>query len=89
VAAEDLLLKPEGVATWSFQFPAALTEGSRFSTNPTVGPLRITTWEDRTDGGIRGGVLYFLRFKKSFELVGYPNLRRWFDESFRLKLQEP
>jgi hypothetical protein len=84
-AAEDLLRRPESTATWSFQFPEVLNEGSRFSTNPTVGPLRITTWEDRTDGGVRGGVLYFLRFKKSFELLGYPDLRRWFDESFRRK----
>ena len=84
-AAEDLLLKPQGMATWTFQSIESLNDGSRFSTNPTVSPLRIATWEDRTDGGIRRGYLFFLRFKKSFDLIGYPDLRRWFDESFRRK----
>ena len=33
----------------------------------------------------RSGSLDFLRFKKPLEQVGYPNLRRWFDDEFRAR----
>jgi hypothetical protein len=83
--AEAMLLKPPGTAVWNFQFPAALSEGSRFTTNSALGPHLIASWEDRTDGGVRKGALFFLRFKKSLERIGYPDLRRWFDDAFRSK----
>jgi hypothetical protein len=83
--AESVLLKPPGTRTWRFDFAQPLAEGAWFSTNPSVGPTRIATWELRVDGGIRGGGLYFLRFKKTLPQVGYPNLRRWFDDEFRAR----
>jgi hypothetical protein len=81
--AEKVLLKPEGMDSWNFHFPAALVEGTRFSTNQDAGPLRIASWEDLVAGGIRNGSLYFLRCKKVLDRMGYPDLRGWFDNTFR------
>ena len=83
--AELLLAKPPDAAAWRFQFSTALTEGGRFTTNPSIGPLDIMDWPDRVDGGIRHGRLYFLQFKKIPDRQGYPDLRRWFDEAFRAR----
>lgn len=82
-AADKLLLRPAPLSRFVFQFPQTLSDGIRFSSNPETGPLEIASWEDLVEGGIRGGAPYFLRFKKHPQIVGYPNLRTWFDPEFR------
>jgi hypothetical protein len=48
---------------WSFQYERPLGEGSRFSTAPAAEPLMLRTFAGRLDGGIRGGVPFFLAYK--------------------------
>lgn len=82
-AAGHLLQPPQGGNQWEFHLPEALTEGFRFSSNPSADPLDIASWEDLVEGGIRAGAPYFIRFKKVLQLQGYPNPRTWFDSDFR------
>jgi hypothetical protein len=67
---------------WTFRFPAALREGSRFSTDPGQDPRRMWSWASRVDGGIHQGRLYFLCFKKPESTSGRyltPDGQHWFD----------
>jgi hypothetical protein len=70
---------------WNFELPKAIEEGATFSTDPSANPLLIATWRDRIDGGIRGGCLYFLCYKRVSQIVGFWNAREWFDEEFRAR----
>ncbi|MFN7935042.1 MAG: hypothetical protein U0R19_17060 [Bryobacteraceae bacterium] len=84
-AANRLLLGPGHGQRWRFQFPEALTEGSRFSSDPSVTPIDIATWEDLVEGGIRSGAAYLVRFKKLLQRQGYEHLPTWFDPEFRAR----
>jgi len=84
-AAGQLLQPPNIGNSWDFHLPEALTEGFRFSSDPSTNPLEIPSWEDLVEGGIRAGAPYFIRFKKVFQLQGYPNPRTWFDSDFRAR----
>ena len=68
---------------WTFQFPAALVEGARFSTNPGVDPLFLPSWTSRADGGIRHSLLYLLCYKKFFDRANFRDIKDWFDDAFR------
>ena len=68
---------------WEFQFPSAVADDTRFSTDPNADPIAMTSWESRADGGIRNGDLYFLLFKKIPDRPAYPDIQRWFDNRFR------
>jgi hypothetical protein len=39
----------------------------------------------RADGGVRGGALYFLCFKKVPDHLGYPSEANWFSSDLRAK----
>jgi hypothetical protein len=68
---------------WVFQLPQRLADGVTFSTNPDAHPFGLASWRERADGGIRGGYVYFLCFKKVPEILGYRNSQQWFDEDLR------
>lgn len=67
---------------WAFRFPATIHEGTTFSTNPEQSPQRMWSWASRLDGGIYGGRLYFLCFKKGESTSGRMftlDAQHWFD----------
>jgi hypothetical protein len=78
---------PVGPATgqahaWAFPFTKPIQEGSRFSTGPSQDPHLMPSWTSRVDGGIRGGHLYFMCFKKRESGDGrliMLNSHHWFD----------
>jgi hypothetical protein len=81
-AARSILNLKDGEHQWTLQAPNALAEGAWFSSNPDADPMTMS-WADRADGGIHGGALVFLCFKKDQQRVGYPDIRKWFDSAFR------
>jgi hypothetical protein len=82
VASSVLNLKdPEH--EWTFHIPASLSDGTWFSTDADADPFAMSSWADRADGGIRKDILVFLCFKKDPDLVGYRDIRQWFDGAFR------
>jgi hypothetical protein len=80
--ARRLLSQP-----WVFRFPASIDEGVRFSSNPDVDPDNLPSWTARGDGGIRGGRLWFLCFRKVPDIIGYWSDIQWFPDEFREKLK--
>jgi hypothetical protein len=64
----------------SFRLPERAEEGAFFSTNPETEAHAIGTWQERVDGGIRDGALFFLIPKKLPFLVGFLDGRQWFAE---------
>jgi hypothetical protein len=48
---------------WVFKH-GPLVEGARFSTNPGAEVILMKSWADRFDGGIQGGHVYFVGFKR-------------------------
>lgn len=72
----------EEAQTWAFQFSPPIQEGSRFSTGASQDPHLMPSWTSRVDGGIRGGRLYFMCFKKRQSGDGrliILNSHHWFD----------
>jgi len=80
--ARKLLAQP-----WTFQLPAAIEEGVRFSSNPDLIPDILPDWTDRGDGGIRGGRLWFLCFRVIPQVACFLNDIHWFPDDFREKLK--
>jgi hypothetical protein len=72
---------------WTFQFPAAIEEGVRFSSNPDLIPDILPDWTDRGDGGIRGGRLWFLCFRVIPQVASFLSDIHWFPDEFREKLK--
>jgi hypothetical protein len=64
---------------------AAIGEGTTFELGACLDPMLLARCEERTDGGICCGCLYFVRYKKPAQRVGYLDARQWFDEDFRTK----
>jgi len=60
-----------------FQVPEDLAEGVFFSTNPGADPRLLGAWKDRIDGGIRGGELFFLLYKRLSWMTGWLNGSEW------------
>jgi hypothetical protein len=61
----------------SFQVPPEIDEGARFSTDDGAEPLLLAAWSRRVEGGVRGGRLYFLCYKKTAQRVGFARDDRW------------
>jgi hypothetical protein len=61
----------------SFQVPRAIEEGARFSTDEGVDPRLMAHWSRRLDGGVRGGRLWFLCYKKAPQRVGFAREEGW------------
>lgn len=80
--AEALFRAPGGRAL-SFAAPRQIDEGTRFSTDADAEPLLLSAWNQRVEGGIRDGRLYFLCYKKTARRVGFAGDERWFDDTFR------
>ncbi len=73
---------PVAAPTWAFVFEGPIGEGSRFSTGASQDPHLMPSWTSRVDGGIRGGHLYFMCFKKRRSGDGRVillNSHHWFD----------
>jgi hypothetical protein len=73
---------PVPAQTWTFPFAGPIREGSRFSTGASQDPHLMPSWTSRVDGGIRGGHLYFMCFKKRRSGDGkliMPDSHHWFD----------
>lgn len=80
MADEDLV--------WKFQYPSSIGEKSRFSTAPDKEPFGGASWRTVVDGGVQGGKLFFLCYKKNVQLGGFQgNPKRWFDDKFRSRWQ--
>jgi hypothetical protein len=58
-------------------------EGTSFEFNPRADPMLLASCSARADGGVCGGCIYFVRYKKPAQRIGYHNARQWFDEAFR------
>jgi hypothetical protein len=63
--------------------PPRIDEGTTFSSNVNADPARLACWNERLEGGIRKGSLYFLCYKKTSQRAGYENAMQWFDDEFR------
>jgi hypothetical protein len=61
-------------------------EDGNFTTSPTTDPEKMSSWEERADGGVMNGVLYFMLFKKNPSRDGYHNASGWFGEDLTKKL---
>lgn len=61
-------------------------EDGNFSTNPQVDPDKMSSWEDRADGGVMHGVLYFFLYKKNPNRPGYENAQNWFSDDLKNRL---
>jgi hypothetical protein len=60
-----------------FLVPETTSEGVFFSTNPDADPRLLGAWRDRIDGGIRGGELFFLLYKRLAWMTGWLNGSEW------------
>ncbi len=81
--AASILNTKNGEHDWVFGSMEPRGKDLCFSTNPQLDAWDLRSWQDRADGGIHGGLLYFLLFKKNAERVGYHRGEHWFDDSFR------
>jgi len=76
---------------WVFQLDGNdVTEGATFSSAPEVSVAFMESWADRIDGGINGGNLYFLLWKRHESGDGRwirLNEAHWFDGSCWTSLQ--
>ena len=71
---------------WDFKSEGPLQEGASFSSNPEADLMSMGSWEDRADGGIRCGKLYFMCFKRTQQIMGYWAGEQWFEDGFRARL---
>jgi hypothetical protein len=89
-AAANAGASPE--ATWPFQFPKSIEDGSRFSTDASQEPQAMPSWASRVDGGIRAGHLYIFCFKRRQSGDGrliLLNSHHWFDGQAWAPYQRP
>ena len=89
LAAKEILNLQDAEHQWIFQFPAKVTDGIKFSTNLGADPLNLASWKDRADGGVHQGVLYFICYKKFFDMGDYRDIQNWFDDAFRTHWRRP
>ena len=82
-AAAVLLRAPRQKEAPSFHLPEALDEGCSFSSDAGADPLLLSCWTERVEGGIRGGELYFVSYKKPAQRTGFAHAEAWFDAAFR------
>lgn len=75
-AAEAIFREP-----LRFRTCAALGEGGLVCTDAEVDPLLISSWSRRAEGGIRGGELWFLCYKKCAQRTGFCNAAQWFSDT--------
>lgn len=54
-----------------------------FSTGPFVHPMSMGSWTQRVDGGVRGGELYVLCYKRIPQRLGFGSATGWFGDKFR------
>jgi hypothetical protein len=78
--AGALLRTPRDGRALSFRVPDEIDEGARFSTDEGADPLLLAAWSDRVEGGVRGGRIFFLCYKKRAQEVGLAGDHRWFDD---------
>lgn len=72
---------------WTFDAASPLADGARFTTDRAVDPLSMPSWTSRADGGIRGGDVFFLLYKRIPEILGYFANAEWLDDATRSALQ--
>jgi hypothetical protein len=79
------IFRPPGgrARTKDFVLPSEIGEGACFSTSASAEPLLLAAWHERVEGGIRGGRLYFLCYKKTAQQIGFAEEERWFDHARR------
>jgi hypothetical protein len=63
--------------------PATPADGMTFTSNPAAHPILMKSWEDRFDGGIQGGTVWFLLYKKHEQRAGYESATGWFEDTYR------
>lgn len=57
-----------------------VADGSIFCTDSCVDPRVLASWTERAEGGIRGGELWFICYKRISQLVGFANPTQWFSD---------
>lgn len=62
---------------------AALGEGAMVCTDESADPLLVSSWARRAEGGIRGGELWFVCYKRNPQRVGFANAAQWFSDQRR------
>ncbi|MEO6953434.1 MAG: hypothetical protein ABI321_16655 [Polyangia bacterium] len=68
---------------WKFGPDERIGQEGNFSTDAAIDPAKMATWEQRADGGVMHGTLYFFLYKRSPSRLGYQNASNWFDPEFR------
>jgi hypothetical protein len=76
-AAAALFRAPPGGCTPTFELPQKVVEGTRFCSDEGADPLLLRCWAERVEGGIEGGELRFVVYKKAPQRVGFGNARGW------------
>jgi hypothetical protein len=87
--ARRLLVMQSAGHEWTFGPPQPGVhpgQDGNFTTSPTVDPEKMGSWEERADGGVLNGVLYFFLYKKNPSRNGYQNPSGWFDQALRKNL---
>ena len=82
IAAQIINMKGTG-HDWRFGPADRLGKDGNLSTDATVDPATMSTWEQRADAGVMHGTLYFFLYKRSPSRLGYQNAGNWFDPEFR------
>ncbi|MFT3766427.1 MAG: hypothetical protein QM820_13080 [Minicystis sp.] len=59
----------------------SVADGSIFCTDACADPRVLTSWTERAEGGIRGGELWFICYKRIAQLVGFSNPAQWFSDT--------
>lgn len=62
------------------RWPASLSEGVQFSSNPDANLLRLNSWHERVDAVVEGGRLAVLIYKKVPQLMIYQDGSKWFEK---------
>jgi hypothetical protein len=87
--AAAALFHADCVAGRCFRLPETLAEGVFFSTNPGADPRLLGAWQDRIDGGIRAGELFFLLYKRLSWIAGWLNGSEWLGPGQSALLSRP
>jgi hypothetical protein len=64
-----------------FQHCAPVADGSLFCTDADADPLLLASWAERAEGGVRGGELWFVCYKRVAQQVGFANPAQWWSDA--------
>ena len=64
-----------------FEHCTPVADGSLFCTDADVDPRLLASWAERAEGGIRGGELWFVCYKRTSQQVGFANPAQWFSDA--------